>query len=71
MNPLNIQNKIKFKTVELKVWEVYKITWKNEIITVIYWKIYEKLKWTIKTFESSVYHAEEVEAVEDNSYCLI
>lgn len=38
MNKLNIDNRIKFKTIELKAGEEYETAWK-EIITVVSWKI--------------------------------
>jgi len=61
MNPLTIKNEIVFSLVELKKWEELKISW-NMIITVVAWKIKEKFKWTIKTFESSVYHSWNIKA---------
>ncbi len=65
MKELSIDNRIKFKMVELNKWDIYKVNWKNEIITVISWKIYEKIKWELKTFESSVYHSWSFEALEE------
>ncbi len=65
MNELSIDNRIKFKTIELKQGEVYNISWKNEIVTVVSWKVNERMKWTLKTFESSVYHNWNIKADED------
>jgi hypothetical protein len=55
-NELSIPWEIEFSTVELKKWEEFEITW-NKIITVISWKIKERIKWSLETFESSVYHS--------------
>ena len=55
MIKLDIKDEIKFNLIELKKWEELKVSW-NQIITVVYWKIKEKLKWVLQTFNSSVYH---------------
>ncbi len=52
---LSINDEIVFNLKELKKWEVLETSW-NKIITVISWEIKERLKWVLKTFESSVYH---------------
>jgi len=69
MNPLNIKDKINFKTIKLKDWEEYGIKW-NEIITVVFWKVWDELKWEIKTFESSVYYSWKIKALE-NSFLTV
>ena len=63
MNALSIDNRINFKLVELQKWEKYKITW-NEIVTVVSWKIRDRVKWTLKTYDSSIYYSWEIEAIE-------
>ena len=52
MNPLSIEDKIKFELVELYKWDKFKLSW-YQIITVVSWKIKERIKWTLRTFESS------------------
>lgn len=69
MNRLTIDDRIKFKILELSEWESYEINW-NEIITVVSWKIKDRIKGTLSTFESSVYHAWNITA-EDNSFLTI
>ena len=64
MNPLNIWDEIKFQTIELKKWEVYKI-WETQIITIIEWQVKDRIKWILNTFESSVYYWWEIEATTD------
>ena len=66
MNPLNIENKINFKFLELKKWETYEIQWQNEIITIVCGKINDRVKWVLSAFESSVYHAWNFSALEDS-----
>ncbi len=61
---LSIKNKIQFELVELQKWEKLETIW-NKIITVISWEVKDKIKWTLKTFKSSVYHFGNVEASED------
>jgi hypothetical protein len=63
-NELSIPGKIEFSTVELNKWEEFEITG-NKIITVISWKIEERVKWTLKTLESSVYHSWNIIAEKD------
>lgn len=65
MNALTIDSKIVFKTIELKSWETYKISW-NEIITIVSWKVKDRIKWVLNTFESSVYYSWILEAQEDS-----
>jgi hypothetical protein len=55
MNPLSIEDKIVFDLLELKKREELETNW-NKIITVVSWKIKEKLKWVLNTFNSSVFH---------------
>lgn len=64
MKQLSIDTRIQFKTVSLKKWEKYEITW-NEIITVVGWQIRDRIKWVLTQFESSIYYWWNVEAVEN------
>jgi hypothetical protein len=57
MNSLSIENKIKFELVELNKWEELELFW-YQIITVVSWKIKERIKWTLETFESSTFDDE-------------
>lgn len=71
MTPLDIQNEITFKTLELKIWEIYKISW-NEIITVVSWKIKEITKQFLNNFESSCYYAwNKIEALENTLLTIV
>ena len=63
-NELSIPGEIEFSTVELKKWETFEITW-NKIITVVSWKIKERVKGTLETFDSSVYHSWNITAEEE------
>ena len=58
---LSIPSKIDFNLVELKSWEEFETFW-NKIVTVVDWKISNREKWILKTFESSVYHIDKVKA---------
>jgi len=60
---LSINDDINFSIVELEEWEKFEITG-NKIITVVSWKIKERQKWTLESFESSVYHSWNVIAEE-------
>ncbi len=66
MNPLSIDNRIKFELLELSVWEKLKLSW-IQIITVVSWKIKETIKWVLRTFESSVYNWWDDFTAEENS----
>lgn len=65
MEELNIEDEIKFKTLELKKWDKYEITW-NEIITVVEWRVKNRIKWVLNKFESSVYYNWQIGAEEDS-----
>jgi len=60
---LSINDDINFSIIELEKWEKFEITG-NKIITVVSWKIKERVKWPLETFESSVYHSWNVIAEE-------
>ena len=62
---LSIPGEIEFDLVELKKWEEFKINW-NKIITVVSWKIKERLKWVLETFDSSIFHSWNINAEEDS-----
>lgn len=62
---LSIPSQIEFDLVELKSGEKLEITW-NKIVTVVSWNIKERLKWILKTFNSSVYHSWNIIASEDS-----
>lgn len=70
MKPLDIENKITFKTIELKAREIYEISW-NEIITVVSWKIEEETKQVLVTFESSCYYSWNKITALENSFLTI
>jgi len=72
MNPLNIDNRIKFQTIELKAGEEYQTAWK-EIITVVSWKINQILTNNeLKTFESSFFHKwNKFKAIEDSLLTIV
>ncbi len=61
---LSINDEIIFNLKELKKWESLETSW-NKIITVVSWEVKERLKWVLKTFESSVYHTWEIVASKD------
>jgi len=69
MNELSIENKIKFKTIELKKWESYEINW-NKIITVVQWEIKDRVLWKLSIFESSTFHGWKMIA-EKNSFLTV
>jgi len=62
---LSIPNKVEFNLVELKKWEELKTIW-NKIVTIVSWNIKERLKWVLKTFDSSIYHSWNIVAEEDS-----
>lgn len=64
MRQLSIDTRIQFKTVSLKKWEKYEITW-NEIVTVVDWQIRDRIKWVLTQFESSTYYWWNIEAIEN------
>jgi hypothetical protein len=55
MKQLSVEDKIVFDLVELKKWQELEVSW-NKIITVVSWKIKERLKWVLEIFNSSIYH---------------
>jgi len=65
MTALNIPNQISWELKELKAWESLEIQG-NEIITVVSGRVYDDLKWELKTFESSVYYRWSLQAKEDS-----
>lgn len=67
---LSIENKFKFELIELLNWEEYQIS-SAQIITVISWEIFDKIKWRLKTFESSVYYSWIIKAEEKTPISII
>lgn len=67
---LDIQNHIKFTTKILNVWESYKINW-IEIITVISGEVEDRIKWKLKTFESSIYYVWEIKAIKETLITIV
>jgi hypothetical protein len=67
---MDIQNHIKFSTKTLNSWEIYKINW-IEIITVISGEVEDRIKWELKTFESSIYYAWEIKATKETLITLV
>lgn len=60
---LSIDNIITHSLVTLEQWEKLETQW-NKIITVVKGKIWEKIKWVLDTFNSSVFHNGEIMAFE-------
>lgn len=58
---LSIKDKVCFKLVELFPWDTYKIH-SAKIVTVIQWEVFDRTKWTLKTFESGIYYEGVIEA---------
>jgi hypothetical protein len=61
MSLLDIPQQVTFKVLQLFPWDTYEITW-PEIITIVSWEIFDRVKWTLKTFESSAYYCWKIEA---------
>lgn len=70
MSPLNIQNHIKFQTKILKKDEIYKINW-IEIITVISGEVGDRIKWKLEDFQSSIFYAWEIKAINDTLITIV
>lgn len=66
---LSIPDQIEFDLIELNKGDSIEISW-NKIVTIVSWKIKERLKWVLETFDSSVYHSWEIIA-EENSLVSI
>lgn len=62
-NPLSIGSRIVHSLVTMEQWEKLK-TNGNTIVTVVKGKIWEKIKWILETFNSSVFHSGEIMAFE-------
>ena len=65
MNPLCIPEHISWQLKDIKEGESHQIQW-NEIITVVSGKLYDSIKWELKTFESSAFYRGSMVASEDS-----